>query len=282
MKPVGFDYERPRDLGAALKLLAQSGGNAKIMAGGQSLGPMLNLRLAQPQLIIDIRRLAELNEVTHSDASVVLGSCVTHAAIEDGRVPDVTRGLMREVAAHIAYRAVRNRGTIGGSLCHADPAADWVSALVLLSAVAVIEGPAGRREVKAESFVTGPFSTVLGENEILVALRIQKFTARARWGHYKFCRKPGEFAEAIGGVVVDPDRDVCRAVIGATHSTPHVIENASFLADRFDSDQAFAAIDAAGLGGDPYERQVHFTALKRAATRLQRRVGNSPPQSIVQ
>ena len=268
MKPVAFDYEKPGDLAAAVKLLASSDGTAKIMAGGQSLGPMLNLRLAQPQLVIDVRGLNELNQVTESNGSVVLGSCVTHAAIEDGKVPDVTRGLMREVAAHIAYRAVRNRGTIGGSLCHADPAADWVSVLTLLSAVAVIEGPAGRREVEAERFVTGPFSTVLSENEILVGLRIQKFSARARWGHYKFCRKPGEFAEAIGGVVVDPDRDICRAVIGATNSAPHVIEKASFIAERFDSERVFAAIDAAGLGEDAYERQIHHTALKRAAMRL--------------
>lgn len=268
MKPVAFDYEKPGDLAAAVKLLAQSAGAAKIMAGGQSLGPMLNLRLAQPQLLIDVRGLKELSHVTDSNGIVFLGSCVTHAAIEDCRVPDPTPGLMREVAAHIAYRAVRNRGTIGGSLCHADPAADWVSVLALLSAVAVIEGSAGRREVEAGGFVTAPFSTVLGDDEILVGLRIQRFSARARWGHYKFCRKPGEFAEAIGGVMVDPDRNVCRAVIGATHGAPHVIENASFITDRFDSGRVLAAIDAAGLGDDPYERQVHLTALKRAAARL--------------
>lgn len=268
MKPVAFDYERPDDLAAAVKLLAGNNGTAKVMAGGQSLGPMLNLRLAQPQLVIDVRGIRELHQVSADDGSVVLGSCITHAAIEDGKVPEVTRGLMREVAANIAYRAVRNRGTIGGSLCHADPAADWVSVLPLLSAVALIEGPEGRREVEAERFMTGPFSTVLAENEILVALRIPRLSARARWGHYKFCRKPGEFAEAIGAVLVDPDRDLCRAVIGATHGAPHVIEAAYFLADGFDSERALAAIDAAGLTDDPYERQIHHTALKRAALRL--------------
>ena len=268
MKPVAFDYERPRDLPTAIKLLAQSNGAGKIMAGGQSLGPMLNLRLAQPQLVIDIRGIAELNEVGERDDSLVLGSCTTHAAIEDGRVPDVTRGLMREVAANIAYRAVRNRGTIGGSLCHADPAADWVSVLVLLSAVALVEGPAGRREIEAERFVSGAFATVLADDEILVGLRIAKLSSRGRWGHYKFCRKPGEFAEAIGGVVSDPERRVCRAIIGAGHGAPHVIQNAHFLVDRFDSDEALAAVEAAGLGDDAYERQVHYVALKRAAAQL--------------
>lgn len=268
MKPVAFDYERPRDVAAAVKLLAGSRGAAKVMAGGQSLGPMLNLRLAQPQLVIDVRRIDELHAVSDSNGSIVLGSCITHAAIEDGVVQDITRGLMREVAANIAYRAVRNRGTIGGSVCHADPAADWVNVLPLLSAVALIEGPGGRREVDLEHFVTGAFSTVLDDDEILVALRIPKLSAAARWGHYKFCRKPGEFAEAIGAVLVDPDRNICRAVIGATHGAPHVIEDARFIAEGFDSERALAAVAAAGVGDDPYERQIHHTALKRAALRL--------------
>lgn len=268
MKPVAFDYARPADLAGALALLAGGDGMAKVMAGGQSLGPMLNLRLAQPQLVIDIRRLPELSEATEARDDVTLGSCVTHAAIEDSRVPDATRGLMREVAAHIAYRAVRNRGTIGGSLCHADPAADWASALALLSAVALIDGPAGRREVDVARFVTGAFSTALEEREILVALRIPKLSARARWGHYKFCRKPGEFAEAIGAVLVDEERRVCRAVIGATRGAPHVIGNADFVAGRFDSERAFAELDAAGLGHEPYERQLYHAALRRAAARL--------------
>lgn len=268
MKPVAFDYERPRDLAAAVKLLAAANGNAKVMAGGQSLGPMLNLRLAQPQLVVDVRGITELHEVAEAGDSVVFGSCTTHAAFEDGKVPDVTHGLMREVAAHIAYRAVRNHGTIGGSVCHADPAADWVSVLILLSAVAIVEGHGGRREVNVERLMTGAFATVLAEDEILVGLRIPKLSDSARWGHYKFCRKPGEFAETIGAVLLDPDRAVCRAVIGATGGTPHVIEDARFVTDLFDSAQVYAAIDAAGLGHDPYERQLHHTALKRAAARV--------------
>ena len=97
----------------------------KILAGGQSLGPMLNLRLAQPDLLVDITRIPELKRVEETDDSLSIGACVTHADIEDGRVPDVTGGALRDVARGIAYRAVRNRGTIGGSLAHADPSADW-------------------------------------------------------------------------------------------------------------------------------------------------------------
>jgi carbon-monoxide dehydrogenase medium subunit len=267
VKPVAFDYEKPRDVAGALAFLTGSNG-AKVMAGAQSLGPMLNLRLAQPQLLVDVKGIDELNQATEANGSIVLGSCITHAAIEDGRVPDATRGLMRVVAGDIAYRAVRNRGTIGGSLCHADPAADWVSVLALLQAVAVIEGPAGRREVSVDRFLLGAFTTVLSDDELLIAIRIPALSSRARWGHYKYCRKPGEFAEAIGAVLHDPERDVCRAVFGATHGVPHVIERADFIIGRFDSEQVYTAIDAAGLANHPYERSIQHTAMKRAALRM--------------
>jgi carbon-monoxide dehydrogenase medium subunit len=267
MKPVAFEYERPRELSAALDLLSSAAGAGKVMAGAQSLGPMLNLRLAQPRLVVDVRRIAELHEVRETSEEVFLGSCVTHAAIEDGKAPDPTRGLMREVAANIAYRAVRNRGTIGGSLCHADPSADWPNVLPLLSAVAIVASPGHRREVPVERFMTGAFSTVLEENEILVGLRIPRLAEGARWGHYKFCRKPGEFAEAMGAVLIDEARGVRRAVIGAIHGPPQVIAEALFVADRFDSARAMEAVEAAEIAEDEYERQIHFVALKRAAVR---------------
>ena len=149
MKPVNFDYERPRHLDEAIALLAGKARMTKVLAGGQSLGPMLNLRLVQPDLLVDITGLAELKRAEKTRDDLVLGACVTHADIEDGRVPDVTGGAMRVVAAGIAYRAVRNRGTIGGSLTHADPSADWVSALAALGAEAVVRGAGGTRNVRS-------------------------------------------------------------------------------------------------------------------------------------
>ncbi len=268
MKAAAFDYEKPADVAAAVALLAAGQGMAKPLAGGQSLGPMLNLRLAQPGLLVDIRRIPELCQATETADALTLGACVTHAMIEDGKVPDVTRGLLPAVAADIAYRAVRNRGTLGGSLSHADPAADWVSTMMLLSAVAIVQGPGGRREVRIEDFLLGAFETALAEDEVLVALRIPKLSKAARWGYYKFCRKTGEFAEAIGAVLVDPERKLCRAVIGATNTVPHVITDARSIAERFTPDEAFKAVAAAGLGDDAYERQMHFAALKRAVARL--------------
>src|SRR3954447_4683304 len=189
MKPAVFEFVRARTLSEATTVLLESEGAARVVAGAQSLGPMLNLRLVQPRILVDVTGIAELTEIDDRADAVTLGACITTANIEDGRLPG--RGLqpLSVVAGRIAYRAVRNRGTIGGSICHADPAADWVNVLPLLRAVALIAGPAGRREVEVERFITGAFATLLNEDEILVGLRIPKLSARARWGHYKFCRK---------------------------------------------------------------------------------------------
>ena len=139
MKPVAFDYARPASVAEALRMLAGNA-EAKVLAGGQTLGPMLNLRLAQPALLVDITRIPELAAVTEDADAVTIGATVTHAAIEDGRVTDPTGGFLRRVARGIAYRAVRTRGTIGGSLAHADPAADWLSCLTALGAEVLIAG----------------------------------------------------------------------------------------------------------------------------------------------
>ncbi len=269
MKSAKFNYEKPRGLADAIELLAGGGGMAKVIAGGQSFGPMLNLRLAQPDLLVDVRGLPELAAVSEDKDAVTLGACTTHAAIEDGRVPDATGGMMCFVARDIAYRAIRNRGTIGGSLAHADPAGDWVSVLMLLDATVIITGPAGERRVPASEFVTGALATALAEDEILTAVRIAKFSPKARWSYYKFCRKTGEFAEAIAGFVVDPERGVTRAVIGAAEGAPVVISDASALINGFDEVIASKATSSAGFQPGSYEFQVHMAALKRAAIRIQ-------------
>jgi len=251
MKAPAFDYARPKDVASALKLLAEGGRPA---AGTQSLGPMLNLRVAHPTLLVDIRGIEELKSTSESGSSVTLGACITHAQIEDRKVPDPTGGVMASIAASIAYRAVRNRGTIGGSLAHADPAADWPTALALLDAVVLIAGPEGKRETPAESFVTGIFTTVLGPDELVVALRIPKRSRRARYGYWKFCRKAGEFPQAIGAALSDPERKETRAVVGATDGAPRLFANLN--------------PDLGGLGKDAYARQLFSVALKRAVAKL--------------
>jgi len=242
----------------------------KLLAGGQTLGPMLNLRLVQPDLLIDVTKLTETTSWSEEQGAVLYGACVTHARIEDGKVPDPSGGILPRIASGIAYRAVRNRGTIGGSLAHADPAADWLSALSALGADAVIVGPQRERRVPVAELSTGVFSTVLGEDEVLRAVRIPRFSKHIRWGYYKFWRKTGDFAEAIGAVLHDPERQVFRLVIGATNGAPILLDgkqlgvSGTAFPDRLDMSVVSAALDKHGFADDDYGREVHLVAAKRA------------------
>jgi carbon-monoxide dehydrogenase medium subunit len=274
MKAAAFAYERPDDLNGALALMADTGRATKIIAGGQSLGPMLNMRLVEPDLVIDISNLAELKQAACVGGDLVIGACVTHSDIEDGRVPDVTRGAMQRVAAAIAYRAVRNRGTIGGSLSHADPAADWVSALSALRATVSLRSPSGVRQLAVEEFVTGALESALRSGEIVEAVRIPAMTPSARFGYFKACRKTGEFAHAIGAVLIDPEQATARAVIGALEAAPIVLADAAALfggrvtADfgrQFDARIADAILAKSGIS-HAADRHIHITALRRAVS----------------
>ena len=274
MKAVNFKYARPGDVSAAIALADNADANVKLIAGGQSLGPMLNLRLVQPDLLVDITSIPDLKRFEQKGDVLFIGSCITHADIEDGRVPDVTAGAMRAVAAGIAYRAVRNRGTIGGSLVHADPSADWISALAVLGAQAVIYGPNGERRIPVETFVTGVFECDLDASEILAGVEVRRVSRFARWGYYKHCRKTGEFAHAIGAFFNDPESSVCRAVIGATGSRPIVfVDAASVLGGKpegaLDRHVADEAMGAHGMT-DPIDQQIHFVCLRRAIEQARR------------
>jgi len=272
MKPAPFGYERPHDLQVALTLLADPEATTKIIAGGQSLGPLLNLRLVEPQMIVDITGLAELKQVERRGDELVLGACVTHADIEDGRIPDVTRGAMQGVAGNIAYRAVRNRGTVGGSLSHADPAADWVSALSALGAKLTLRSLSGVRMVTMEDFIVGALESTLRAGEIVETIHVPAMPASAHWGYVKSCRKTGEFAHAIGAVLIDPSAATARVVIGAIDSAPIVIANATELfggriagdyKECFDARVADVLLAKAGVSNAAH-RHIHVNVLKRA------------------
>lgn len=269
MKAPAFAWEKPSAVDAAVALVRQGGGDAKFVAGSQSLGPMLNLRLAQPAMLVEVRGLAALREVTASADAVTYGAGITHAAFEDRKVPDATGGFLHRVAAGIAYRAVRNRGTLGGSLCHADPAADWVNALAVLDGVAIAAGPGGTREIALRDFVTGIFSTALADDELLVAVRIRRSTPGARFGYWKFCRKPGEFSEATGVVHVDVARGIRRIALGALDRAPLVVDDDGAIVDRLDPAAIERVLDAADLVDDVYDRQLHRVALERAVKQTQ-------------
>jgi aerobic carbon-monoxide dehydrogenase medium subunit len=273
MKAPAVDYLRPRSLTEAIERLAAANGEARVIAGGQSLVAMMNLRVASPGLLIDIARLPELTAYTADADSVTLGACVTHAAIEDERVPDPSRGLMPRVASTLAYRAIRTRGTIGGSLALADPAAEWPAVLAALGSEVTLIGPSGRRSLKCTDFTTGIFETRLGADEIIESVRIRKLSAEARWGYIKFCRKAGEFASALAVGVADRGRGHCRVVLGAANGAALMLDATSQLVANGGRqnlrDTVAADLDrAADRHFDEFQRNLHTVAAMRAVQQV--------------
>jgi carbon-monoxide dehydrogenase medium subunit len=268
MKSAKFEHERMTSLDDALAALGNADGEVRVMGGGQSLGPMMNLRLAQPDLLIDISRVSGLDEIKGDERSISIGARVTHARIEDGEVPGNTGAYMQTVASGISYRSVRNRGTIGGSVAHADPAADWPSALLTLGGDVVISGKDGERRMPMDGFQIGPFATGLGYDEILVGFDLPALSGDAKWGYYKVNRKPGEFADAIGAVVI---ADIPRAVCGATESAPFRVTSAEEMLAGGATEIAVAdariMISEHDPGFDDYDLQIHAVALSRAVGR---------------
>jgi aerobic carbon-monoxide dehydrogenase medium subunit len=273
MKAPAVDYVRPRSLAEAVELLAEHRGEARVLAGGQSLVAMMNLRVASPSLLIDIARLPELAVISDEADAVSLGACVTHAAIEDGRVPDPSRGLMPRVAATLSYRAIRTRGTIGGSLALSDPAAEWPPVLTALNAEVMVCGPSGWRLVKCAEFTTGVFETVLAADEIIESVRIPKLSADARWGYLKLCRKSGEFASALAVAIADHTRGHCRVVLGAANGAPLVLGDTSRLVSSGGREEMRNAVAAdlnraADRHFDEFQRNLHMVAAMRAVQQV--------------
>ena len=276
MKPPPLDYVRPETLGAAIAAMTRAGGGAKLLGGGQSLGPMLNLRVVRPDLLVDVSRLEELSRIEETPEGLRIGAALTHSAIEDGAVPDATNGLMDFVAAQIAYRAVRNRGTIGGSLAHADPAGDWAPAMMALGASVAIEGVGGRREAAVSDLITDVMTTALAPEEVLVEVIVPRLTSDARWGHYKLTRKPGKFADAIAVAVSDRTRGRHRVAIARPSAPPRLMERAGAAieaatgwSEALDRDiRAAVAADLAAEPSpdpDPVQRRYHMVTVARAA-----------------
>ena len=223
MKAAKTIYHKANTLEDAITLATRSDGTSKYMAGGQSLMPMMNLRLAMPEVVIDISGIAALRDSKAVDGKLFIGAGVTHAMIEDGKVEDPAQGYLREVAGGIGYRSVRNKGTIGGSIAHADPAGDWPAAILALGGIAVICGVEGVRNVPLSDFQLGLMETCLGETDILQGVLLPQLSAGARWGYTKFCHKVGEFAHSICAVVLDPRLRVANAVVGAAGNRPVVL-----------------------------------------------------------
>lgn len=268
MKPAKFDHQRVSTLDEALQALGSADGEARILGGGQSLGPMMNLRLAQPDLLIDLSRVSGLDRIESIGHTLRIGARVTHARIEDGEVPGITGQYMQNVASGISYRSVRNRGTIGGSLAHADPSADWPTAILALGGELVIAGPNGERQTQIDGFQTGPFTTGLGFDEILVAIEVPQLEENCWYGYYKVNRKPGEFADAIGAVVIGAaPRAVCGATESAPFRVPGIEQKLASGATSVSVAEAREILAGIEPGFDDYELQIHAVALSRAIGR---------------
>jgi len=272
MKASAFDYLRPSTLDEAVAMLSEavaSGRDAQCLAGGQSLLAMMNLRVSSPALLIDIGRLPELCRV-HDEANTTrFGACVTHSTIEDGRSPDPSRGLMPKVAENFSYRAVRTRGTIGGSLALSDPAGDWVAVMRALDAQIGLIGRKGRRVVRAVEFTTGIYETLREPDEILECVTIRKLSSSSGWGVSKFARKTGEFAESLAVAVIDPAQNHARIVLGGVQGAPINLARAS---DAFKQGAESDDVRCAALHDlqdsrqdfDEYQRGLHIEMISRA------------------
>jgi len=269
MKPAPFALHRARSLQEAVDTLADAGtrGIAKLLAGGQSLVPMLNLRLAPIDTLVDLSPIEALRACDEVDGGLRYGAMIPHAAFEDDRVPDPANGLLRHTARHIAYRAIRTRGTIGGSVALADPAADWLVPLIALGAEAEIAGPDGTRTVPVASFVIGPYFTDLTETEVLSAIRVPRRPPGERWGHAKMALKVGEYAKSIAVALRDPKDGAARVVLGALEGAPLVLETAAAaLADGRLPERDAVEAELAGSDRDlsPVQLRMHATMVLRA------------------
>ena len=270
MKPAPFSYYRATSVEDAITALSGADGMVAVLAGGQSLVPMLNLRLSPGDHLIDLRPITALSRQEETPEAICYGALTTHAAFEDGAVPDGTNGLMRYAASHIAYRAVRNRGTLGGALALADPAADWLTTAVALDASVTLTGPDGQRYLAITEFVVGPYYTQIAEHEIIDSIVVPRRSATERWGYYKVAPKVGEYAKSLAVALVDSEKASARLVIGAWSDVPLALEaSASALLDGAKQNDLSMIVtnelDLKMPSLSPAERRLHTATAVRAA-----------------
>lgn len=219
MKPPAFEYHAPESVSDAVELLAGYGGDAKVLAGGQSLVPMLNFRLLKPAALIDINGIRELDFIREEPDWVAVGALTRHSTL--GRSPLVARHfpIIPAVMSHVAHLAVRNRGTIGGSLSHADPAAELPLVARLLDATLVLASSGGSRTVGAADFFRGALTTALEDGEIVTEIRLPYLPGNSVWGFREMALRPGDFAIAAAAVTIALAGEKCTgcriAVIGS-------------------------------------------------------------------
>jgi aerobic carbon-monoxide dehydrogenase medium subunit len=212
MKPPPFKYVAARTVDEALGVLSSEGDQAKILAGGQSLTPMLNFRLAHPEVLVDINRIKELEFVAERDGELAIGCLSRHRTIETSSSIRKHCPILCAAAEQVAHVAIRTRGTFGGSLAHADPAAEFPVIALLLDATMNIRGPKGTRSLPAREFFVNLFSTALEPDELLVDVRVPRWSSGGGWGFRELSRRPGDFAIAVVATAVTMERGKFKEV----------------------------------------------------------------------
>jgi carbon-monoxide dehydrogenase medium subunit len=209
MKPAPFEYVAPTDMAEALDVLAGYGDEAKILAGGQSLMPLMNMRLARPRMLVDINRLAELAYISLGiDETLAVGALTRQRAVERATVVQTHNPLLAAVMPYLGHSQIRNRGTIGGSVVHADPAAELPALCLALETEFVLRSAARQRTVKAADFFLTYLTTAIEPDEMLVDIRFPAWNPQWRWGFQEVCRRQGDFALVGAVVLLQMDDDV--------------------------------------------------------------------------
>ncbi|HEV2036087.1 MAG TPA: xanthine dehydrogenase family protein subunit M [Candidatus Dormibacteraeota bacterium] len=275
MFPAAFDYAAPTTLVEALALLKQRGDDAKIMAGGQSLIPLLKLRFAQPALVVDIGRLPSMAGIGRENGHLSIGALARHVDIE--RNPDLPKlcPILVEAVHWISDPLVRNRGTVVGSVCHADPSGDWGSVMLALGASVVAKSASGERVIPADGFFQGPFTTTLRADEIVTEIRIPLPAGPAGGSYHKLERKVGDFATVAVSVYLELKGQggaVAKAGIGLTAVGPTNIKAAaaekSLIGQKLTAEVIAEAARLAAVAAEPKDDIRGTVAYKKDVVRV--------------
>jgi len=251
MYPSRFDYVVPASVGEAISMLAEHGDEAKVLAGGQSLIPLLKLRFASPSVLVDVNRIAELEGMSQQDGYLRIGALVRHKECERSELLKGRYGVLGTAAPQISDPLVRNLGTVCGSVAHADPQGDWGSALLAAGARVVAQGPSGTREIPLAELFVGPFTTTLEPTEILIEVRVPDPGPSAGGAYLKLERKVGDFATAATAVQLELDGGtIKRAGIALTGVGPTNLR----------AEKAEAALVGAAPGDEAFAEAARLAA----------------------
>ena len=280
MKPAPFEYFRPRSLDEALSLLAEHGGDAKPLAGGQSLIPAMNFRLATPSVLVDLNELRELSHISDLDGEIRIGGMVRQRAVERNALVAERAPLLAETMPHIAHPAIRNRGTIGGSLAHADPSAELPAVMLALKATLVVKSTSETREIPSGDFFVGLFSTSVQTGELLTEIRIPPQGARCGYAFQEISRRHGDFALVGVAAAVQLDAtgrcEDARVALLSVGDRPMLAEQAAkaLIGQTPSVESIRAAADAAATRDIDPSSDIHASARYRRqlANVLTRRV----------